>query len=71
MVSNGTDNMVMPVAPMYGGYNNGCNGFGFGGDWAWIILLFLLGGNGWGNGFGWGGGSLTNFTHGHAFTISM
>ena len=21
MVSNGTDNMVMPVAPMYGGYN--------------------------------------------------
>ena len=56
MVSNGTDNMVMPVAPMYGGYNNGCNGFGFGGDWAWIILLFLLGGNGWGNGFGWGGG---------------
>lgn len=52
MVSNGTDNMVMPVAPMYGGYNNGCNGFGFGGDWAWIILLLLLGGNGWGNGFG-------------------
>lgn len=29
MVSNGTDNMVMPVAPMYGGYN-GCNGNGFG-----------------------------------------
>ena len=40
--------MVMPVSPMYGG-----NGFGnsFGGDWAWIILLLLLG---WGNG-GWGG----------------
>lgn len=41
-------NMVMPVAPMYGGNSNG---FGFGGDWAWIILLLLLG---WGNG-GWGG----------------
>lgn len=55
MVSNGTDNMVMPVAPMYGaGYNGGCGGFGFGGDWAWIILLLLLGGNGWGNGFGGG-----------------
>lgn len=57
MVSNGMDNMVMPVAPMYGsGYNGGCNGFGWGGDWAWIILLLLLGGNGWGNGFGGGFG---------------
>ena len=47
---NGTG-MVMPVAPtgMFGG-----NGFGnaFGGDWAWIILLLLLAGNGWGGGFG-------------------
>ncbi len=53
MVSNGTDNMVMPVAPMYGAGGNGgygCNGWG--GDWAWIILLLLLAGNGWGNGFG-------------------
>ena len=39
-------NFTMPVAPMYG--NNG--GFGANGDWAWIILLLLLG---WGNnGFG-------------------
>lgn len=51
---NGTG-MVMPVAPMYG------NGGGFGGDmfgnggW-WILLLFILLGNGaWGNG-GFGGG---------------
>ena len=46
--------MVMPVAPMYGG-NNG-NGFGFGGDGWWIILLFILlaGGNGWGGGFAGG-----------------
>lgn len=42
--------MVMPVAPMYGGGNVGF-GNGFGGDWAWIILLLLLG---WGNN-GWGG----------------
>lgn len=44
--------MVMPVSPMYG--NNG-GGFGFGGDWAWILLLLVLfGNNGWGNGFGGG-----------------
>lgn len=53
---NGSSNMVMPVAPMYGG-NNG--GFGdFGGSGWWILLLFiLLGGNGWGNGFGGFGGN--------------
>jgi hypothetical protein len=51
---NGSD-MVMPVAPLYGGGNNGGFGGGFGGDWGWIILLLLLaGGNGWGNGFGGG-----------------
>lgn len=52
---NGT-NMVMPVSPMYG--NNG-NGFGdcFGGSGWWILLLFILLGNGgWGNGFGGGFG---------------
>lgn len=27
-------NMVMPVAPMYGGGNGGFGGFG-NGDWAW------------------------------------
>ena len=49
---NGTG-MVMPVAPMYGNGNG--SGF-FGGDWAWIILLLLIGGNGWGFGGGFGGG---------------
>ena len=51
---NGSE-MVMPVAPMYGGGQGGF-GNGFGGDWAWIILLLLLGwgNNGWGNG-GFGG----------------
>ena len=49
-------NMVMPVAPMYGGGNGGF-GNGFGGDWAWIILLLLLGwgNNGWGGNGGFGG----------------
>ena len=41
---NGSD-MIMPVAPMYGGGNSGFGG-GFNGDWGWIILLLLIG---WGN----------------------
>lgn len=52
---NGGNDMVMPVAPMYGG------GSGFGGGWGgdngwWIILLFLFALGGWGNGFGGGYG---------------
>ena len=47
------ENMVMPVQPMYGGYGNNGGGFGFGGDWGWLILLLILGGS-WG-GFGMGG----------------
>ena len=57
-LTDGNENgMVMPVQPMYGG-GNGDFGNGFGGDWAWIILLLLLGwgNNGWGNGFGAGMG---------------
>ena len=49
-------NMVMPVAPMYGGGNGGF-GNGFGCDWAWIILLLLLGWGNNGNGFGGGYGN--------------
>ena len=59
MTENTNDNgMVMPVTPMYGG--NGGFGNGFGGDWAWIILLLLLGwgNNGWGGGFGGGYGNV-------------
>lgn len=57
---NGSD-MVMPVAPMYGGggFGGGFGNSGFGGDWGWIILLLLIGwgNNGWGgNGFGGGMG---------------
>lgn len=53
--NGGGNDMVMPVAPMYGG------GSGFGGGWGgdngwWIILLFLFALGGWGNGFGGGYG---------------
>lgn len=54
---NGGNEMIMPVAPMYGG------GSGFGGGWGgdngwWIILLFLFALGGWGNGFGGGNGGM-------------
>lgn len=50
----GSNGFYMPVAPAYGGgYGN--NGFGFGGDWGWIILLLLCANGGWGFG-GLGGG---------------
>lgn len=60
MVSENND-FVMPVAPAYGVGGNG--GFGnFGGDWAWILLLLLIGGNGWGmGGFGGGYGGMYEF----------
>lgn len=48
---------VMNVTPT-GGYNNANCGNGWGGDGAiWLIILFLIWGNGgWGNGFGGFGG---------------
>lgn len=55
--SNGSNGMVMPVSPMYGGGNSGW-GNSFGGDGAWwllVLFLFAFNGNGWGNGFGGGG----------------
>lgn len=47
--------LTMPVTPANTG--NG-NGFGWGGDGAWWIVLFLIFAafGGWGNGFGFGGG---------------
>ena len=53
---NNNGGFYMPVAPAYGGYGNGGSGF-FGGDRAWIILLLLIGGNGWGLG-NFGGGMM-------------
>lgn len=57
------NNMVMPVAPMYGGGNGGFGGFG--GDWGWIILLLLFAGGGWG--FGGGMGGFGNMALGYDF----
>ena len=55
LTDGGSEGMVMPVSPMYGGGNNGF----FGNDGWWIILLFiLLGNNGWGNGYGGGNGGV-------------
>ena len=54
LMDNGSNGMVMPVSPMYGGGGYG-NSFGYGGDGLfWIIILFLFAAmsGGWGNGFG-------------------
>ena len=63
-LSDGTPMMTMPVAPANGG-NSG--GFGWGGDGAWLIILFLIfavfgwGGNGWGNNAGNTGGVVDGY----------
>lgn len=57
----GTTMLVQPTSgfpyPVY--QNSGMGNNGFGGDWAWIILLLLLGwgNNGFGGGYGGGGGN--------------
>ena len=59
---NASSDIVMPVQPMGG--NGYSNGFGWGGDGSfWIIILFLFAMfGGWGNGFGgfggYGGGAM-------------
>lgn len=53
---NDGSNIVMPVAPAYGGYGNG-NGFFGDGDFGGFILGLLFGGlGGWGGFGGFGGG---------------
>lgn len=52
--SNGTG-MYMPVQPIGGYYGGNGGGFGFGGDWGWIILLLLAFNGGWGGMGGFGG----------------
>lgn len=63
-ITDESNGMVMPVAPMYGGGNGGFGGFG--GDWGWIILLLLFAGGGWG-GFGGGFGGFGNMMLGYDF----
>lgn len=53
--SNGTG-MYMPVQPIGGYYGGNGGGFGFGGDWGWIILLLLAFNGGWGGYGGMNGG---------------
>lgn len=53
-MTDSSNNMVMPVGPVYG--NGGGFGGGFGGDWGWIILLLLCCGGGFGFGGGFDGG---------------
>lgn len=63
LMDNGSNGMVMPVSPMYGGGGYG-NSFGYGGDGLfWIIILFLFAAmsGGWGNGFGAGNGGVLPF----------
>lgn len=57
----GAPMLTMPVQPTNSG------GFGFGGDGAWLIILFLIfavfgwGGNGWGNNAGNSGGVVDGY----------
>lgn len=55
MFNNGSNGMVMPVAPAVygGGYGGTGNGF-LGGDGIWALLIFAMIFGGWGNG-GFGG----------------
>ena len=60
MPTENTNNtpFTMPVQPMYGNGMN--NGFGFGGDGLWFLILFFLlcGNGGWGGFGGFGGNAL-------------
>ena len=61
---NGGGLSAADVAAVMG--NNGSNGFGFGGDGAWwllVLFLFALSGNGWGNCFGGGFGGNAMFPY--------
>ena len=57
LTDNSNTGFYMPVQPAYGGgYGNGSGLFG--GDLAWLILILLVCGNGWGFGGGFGGGMM-------------
>ena len=66
LTDDNSNGFYMPVAPAYGG-GGGQGGFGgWGGDWAWIIILLLACGGGWG-GFGGGFGGFGNMQLGYDF----
>ena len=60
LTESGGNDMVMPVAPMYGGGSGSGGNNGWGNDGWWIILLFLFA-LGWGRG-GYGDGGATGGT---------
>ena len=59
--TNGNNGFAYPY-PVYPMMNGGNGGFGYGGDWIWVILLLALFGGNWGNGNGgfFGGNSFDN-----------
>ena len=63
LATNNNNGFAYPVMPMMGGYGN--SGFGYGGDWIWIILLFAL--FGWGNNGNGGFFGGNNFDNGFAW----
>jgi hypothetical protein len=68
MTADGNE-MVMPVAPMFGGGYGGNGGFGNWGSDIWIILLVLFAFGGFGGFGGWGGmmGGFGGFMGGYDF----
>jgi hypothetical protein len=59
LATNNNGAYPYPVYPMM---NGGNGGFGYGGDWIWVILLLALFGGNWGNGNGgfFNGGGFDN-----------
>lgn len=66
LTDDNSNGFYMPVAPAYGGGGNQGGFGGWGGDWAWIIILLLACGGGWG-GFGGGFGGFGNMMLGYDF----
>lgn len=64
--NNGGIPATMLVSPT--GYGGNSGGNGWGSDWAWILLLLLIGGNGWGMG-GFGGGMMWPMMMGNGFGL--
>jgi len=59
LATNNSNGYPYPVYPMMGGFGGYGSGYGFGGDWIWIILLFAL--------FGWGNNGNGGFFGGNGF----
>lgn len=61
-VFDGNSGFYMPVSPAYGNNGGNSDGFGWGGNGAWwllVLFLFAMNGNGFGN--GWGGNGINPY----------